>query len=150
MYSDGQVISEKTLNVRVGTGKKVSATDKQYNVKTLIVHEDYSQNTYENDIALMKLKETLDLSKKFKAICFSQLGNLPFPEKGIAVGYGSTDKSESSVHSEVLRNVDMPIANPEECLDSDSEFFSKHLFAGNFCAGEIGVMKGVSGTNDFI
>jgi hypothetical protein len=60
------------------------------------------------------------------------------------VGYGSTDKTKESVHSDVLRQVDMPIVDQEECFDSDFEFFNKHLFPGNFCAGQINVMKGVS------
>lgn len=144
MFSDGQVISENTLNIRIGSGKKLSTTHKQHTVKTLIVHEDYDQVTFENDIALMKLKETLDLSENFRAICFSQLGNLPYASSGTAVGYGSTDKTKQSVHSEVLQQVEMPIKNQEDCLDSDFDFFTKHLFPGNFCAGEIGVLKGVS------
>jgi secreted trypsin-like serine protease len=144
MYADGNIVSEKTINIRIGTGKLISTSFKQYNVKLLIVHEDYDQTTFEHDIALMKLKETLDLSENFRAICFSQLGNLPHASTGVAVGYGSTDKTKETVHSEVLRQVDMPIVDKEICYDSDFEFFNKHLFPGNFCAGELNVMKGVS------
>lgn len=144
MFNDGQVISEKTLNIRIGTGRFISTSYKPYNVKTLIVHEDYDAITYENDIALMKLKETLDLSDNFRAICFSQLGSLPYASAGTAVGYGSTDKTKENAHSDVLRQVEIPIKSQEDCLDSDFEFFNKHLFPGNFCAGEIGIQKGVS------
>jgi secreted trypsin-like serine protease len=83
MYADGQIVSEKILNIRIGTGKLISSSFKQYNVKTLLVHEDYSQKTFEHDIALMKLKETLNLSENFRAICFSQLKNLPQSYNGM-------------------------------------------------------------------
>lgn len=144
MFSDGNVVSESSLAIRIGTGRIISTSYKQYNVKTLILHERYSQTTFEHDIALMKLKETLDLLDNFRAICFSQLGSLPQASVGVAVGYGSTDKSKETVHSEVLRQADMPIVDKETCFDSDFEFFSKHLFPGNFCAGQLNVLKGVS------
>lgn len=144
MFGDGQIISEKILNIRIGTGKFISTSFKSFNVKTIIVHENYDKTTLENDIALIKLNGTLDLSESFRAICFSQLENLPYASTGIAVGYGSTDKLKESIHSDVLRQVEIPIVSPEDCMDSDTEYFSQHLFPGNFCAGEIGVMEGVS------
>lgn len=143
MFSDGQVISESILGVRIGTGKLLSTSYKQFNVKDLIVHNKYEATTFEHDIALLKLKETLNLSQNFRAICFSQLGSLPLASYGTAVGYGSTDKTKETTHSDVLRQVEIPIVDQEDCLDSDNDFFRKHLFPGNFCAGEIGVHKGV-------
>lgn len=143
MFNDGQVISENVITIRISVGKLLTQSFKQYNVKNLIVHEQYDSKTFEHDIALIKLKETLDLSQNFRAICFSQLAELPHASVGIAVGYGSTDKSRETLHSDVLKQVEIPIVDSEDCLDSDYEFFSQHLFPGNFCAGEIYVMKGV-------
>lgn len=141
MYSGGQIISESTLNVRIGTESRLSAAFTSYKIKTLIVHELYDKETFENDIAMMKLKETLRFSDNFRAICFSELVELPEASSGTAVGYGSTDKSTG--HSDVLRQVEIPIVSKEDCLDSDMNFFGKHLFPGNFCAGELGVQRGV-------
>lgn len=108
----------------------------------MIVHERYNKETFENDITLMKVKETIDRSENFRAICFSGLNELPIaPSLGIAVGYGSTDKN--LYYSDVLRQVQIQIISQEECLDSDHHFYEKHLFRGNFCAGEVGVQKGV-------
>lgn len=141
MIAENQIISESILSIRIATGRLITTSYKSYNVKTLILHEGYNQTTFENDIALMKLKETLDLSKNFRSICFSQLVNLPHASSGTAVGYGSTDKGMD--HSEVLREVEIPIINSEDCRDSDFGFFNRHLFPGNFCAGQINVLKGV-------
>lgn len=141
MYSGGQIISENTLNVRIGTESRLSASFTSYRIKTLIVHENYNSESLENDIAMMKLKETLSFSENFRAICFSELVELPEASTGTAVGFGGTDKSKD--HSDVLRQVEIPIVSKEDCFDSDSNFFGKHLFPGNFCAGELGVQRGV-------
>lgn len=141
MFSAGQIISESTLNVRIGSETRLSAAYKPYKIKTLIVHDKYNRESFENDIALLKLKETLSFSESFRAICFSQLVELPEASSGIAVGYGSTEKSTG--HSDILHQVEIPIVDQEDCLDSDSNFFRKHLFPGNFCAGQIGVQRGV-------
>lgn len=141
MFSGGQPINENTLIIRIGSEKKLSAAYKQFTVQTLIIHENYDVETFENDVAMIKLKEILVFSGNFKAICYSQLGEIPEAAVGTAVGYGSTDKMRD--HSDILRQVEIPIVDKEECLDSDMEFYRKYLFPGNFCAGEIGVLKGV-------
>lgn len=141
MFSDGQVISENIMSIRIATGQMISANFKEYNVQNLIVHEGYDPMTFENDIALMKIKESFDFNKNFRSICYSQLSSLPEAVIGTAIGYGSTD--QSAQHSHELRKVEMPIVEKEECYNSDIEFFSTHIFEGNFCAGEINVHKGV-------
>lgn len=142
MFRNGAVISESILKIRIGIGESIAKSHKQYNVNALVTHEDYSQKTFEHDIALVKLKETLSLTDEFRAICYSQLANLPkVPPFGTAIGYGSTVKSVS--YSDVLRQAEMPIVENEECLDTDQEYYNKHLFSGNFCAGELGKESGV-------
>lgn len=141
MFNSGQIVSENVLKIRIGTEASLSSFNKQYSVSTVIVHEDYSKEKFENDIALLKFKESLILSQNFRSICFSQLGSLPQASRGIAVGYGSTDKQ--NYHSDVLKQAEMPIVEQEDCLDSDPSFFRTFLFPGNFCAGEIGVTRGV-------
>ena len=127
--------------IRVGTEIRLSAAYQQYAVNLLIVHENYDKESFENDIALMKVKETFTLSENFRAICFYELNNLPVASSGIAVGYGSTDQDLN--YSDVLRQVEISVVSQEDCLDSDYHFFEKHLFRGNFCAGNVGVQKGV-------
>lgn len=118
----------------------MSAAYEQYGVASLIVHESYDKESFENDIALMKVQESFTFTESFRAICF--LGELPAaPQSGFAVGYGSTDRNLH--YSDVLRQVQISIVSQEDCLDSDYHFYEKHLFRGNFCAGEVGVQKGV-------
>lgn len=129
------------LTIRVGTETSLSAAYQQYSVASLIAHDKYDKESFENDIALMKVKETFVFTESFRAICFFGSNELPVASSGVAVGYGSTDKS--LYYSDTLRQVQMPIVSQEDCLDSDYHFYEKHLFRGNFCAGEVGVQKGV-------
>lgn len=142
MFSDGQVISEKILSIGI-VGKLISTNFQDYHVNNLILHEEYDTKTFENDIALMKIKESFSFTQNFSAICFSQLASFPHAAAGTAIGYGSTGIAKDSQHSDVLRKVEIPIVDRDDCFNSDFEFFSKHLFEGNFCAGEINVHKGV-------
>jgi secreted trypsin-like serine protease len=141
MMNKEKTVSEGVLYVHVG---EIDSPDsKDFDVKTLIIHDGFNKNTYEHDIALLEMKESLDLSKNFRSICFSQLGSFPQAYAGIAIGYGSTD--DKLEHSHDLREVEIPIKSREECHESDTDFFEEHLFEGNFCAGELNVMKGVCG-----
>lgn len=121
----------------------------------LILHEGYDTKTFEHDIALMKIKESFSFTQNFRAICFSQLASLPHAATGTAIGYGSTDRTKQSQHSDVLRKVEIPIVDRDECFNSDHQYFNKHLFEGNFCAGSIsgnetiGVCSGDSGDDNW-
>lgn len=143
MMSDGQTVNENTIKIRLATGRLISASFKTFNVAKLLVHENYIHSTFENDIALLKIKESFDFTGDTRSICFTDMAELPQAAGGIAVGYGSTDDSKQNKYSDLLRQVDMPIVSQEECFDSDPDYFGRHLFEGNFCSGEIGVMKGV-------
>lgn len=120
---------------------RISADYQQYSVDSLFAHEKYDKETFENDIALMKVRETFEFSESFRAICLPGLSEFPVPSSGIAVGYGSTDKDLD--YSDSLRQVQLPIVSQEDCFDSDFDFYERHLFRGNFCAGEVGKQKGV-------
>lgn len=149
--SDGQIVNENTIKIRLATGRLISTSFKTFNIAKLLVHENYDHSTYEHDIALLKIKESLDFTGDTRSICFTDMADLPQAASGIAVGHGSTDETRQNKYSDVLRQVDMPIVSQEDCFDSDPDYFGRHLFEGNFCSGEVGVQKGVcSGTyNDW-
>lgn len=140
MMSNGQTVNENTIKIRLATGRIISTSFKTFNIAKLLVHESYEHSTFENDIALVKMKESLDFTGDVRSICFTDMEDLAKASKGIAIGYGSTDDSKQNKHSDVLRQVDMPIVSQEECFDSDPDYFGRHLFDGNFCSGELNVV----------
>jgi secreted trypsin-like serine protease len=133
-------ISENIIKVRIEQGELLSSSSVQFNVFKSKVHENYNHQTFENDIALLMLESKIQFTTRVQAICLPQV-EIMNQGMGTAVGFGSTDKTTD--HSNVLREVEIPIVGHEVCIDSDSDFFSKHLFSTNFCAGQIGVSKGV-------
>lgn len=136
----GNNLNEQIMKLRIEQGELLSSSSHQFNIYKSIVHEDYNYETYQNDIALLMLESKISFSTQVQPIC------LPPPtlaNEGIAVavGFGSTERS--TTHSNVLREVEIAIVSKDVCLDSDANFFAQHLFDGNFCAGEVGVVKGV-------
>lgn len=136
----GLKLNENLMKIRIEQGELLSSSSHQFNIFRSNVHERFSSETFENDIALLMLESKITFTTKVQAICLPQAG-LKAEGKGVVVGFGSTETS--TVHSNVLREAEIPIVSKGDCLDSDPDFFSRHLFDGNFCAGEIGVQKGV-------
>jgi secreted trypsin-like serine protease len=137
---ESERISENIMKIRIEQGELLSSSSHQFNVFKSSVHEKYNHQTFENDIALLLLESKIEFTTRVQAICLPQV-EIPNQGIGTVVGFGSTDKSTD--HSNVLREAEIPIVSHEVCLDSDPSFFSKHLFLTNFCAGKIGVQKGV-------
>lgn len=135
-----QVISERILKIRIETAELLSSSSLQFNVFKSNVHENYNHETFENDIALLMLESKITFTTKVQAICLPT-SNIENEGKGTVVGFGSTD--ETIDHSDVLREAVIPIVSQEVCLDSDPDYFSDHLFPGNFCAGDVGIDIGV-------
>lgn len=133
-------LSENIMKIRIEQAELLSSSSHQFNVFKSNVHENYNHQSFENDIALLMLETKIEFSTRVQAIC---LPHMKLPNQGFAtvVGFGSTDKSTR--HSNVLREVVIPIVGHEVCLDSDLDFFSRHLFETNFCAGQVGVQQGV-------
>lgn len=112
------------------------------NVFRSIIHEDFSSDMFQNDIALLMLESQIKISTKVLPICLPELG---VELEGIAtvVGFGSTENEKFGSSS--LRQVEIPIVANEECFKVDSDFYDKFLNEGNFCAGKSGETKNVCG-----
>lgn len=83
-------------------------------IRTIIRHKNYgSGGTYNNDIALLKLDEDVNLSGLAKPVCLPTLGKSFTGYTGTAVGWGATHE-----HGQVtnrLREVQVPIISNIEC-----------------------------------
>lgn len=138
--AQGLRLNERLMKIRIEQGELLSSSSHQFNIFKSNVHEHFDHETFENDIALLMLESKITFTTKVQAICLPNVG-LKNAGTGTVVGFGSTDAS--TVHSNILREVDIPIVEKSFCFDSDPDFFGRHLFDGNFCAGEVGVQRGV-------
>ncbi|KAG5684381.1 hypothetical protein PVAND_013616 [Polypedilum vanderplanki] len=146
-----QSLHESTLIVRIEEGELLSSSRYQFKVFRSIVHERYNYETFENDIALLILETRLDIlhSINIRAICLPTRG-LKFKGEGFVVGFGSTEQHMNAAKN--LLETKLPLVKKEVCLDSDPQFFGRHLFDTNFCGGKpnYGVCSGDSGGGFFI
>lgn len=78
--------------VRLGeldhTSEYDNAKPKNYHISERILHPNYNRTRY-NDIALLKLNESVAFNPHIRPICLPVTSDVP--KKGIATGWGATD-----------------------------------------------------------
>ncbi|XP_022825984.1 trypsin-like isoform X1 [Spodoptera litura] len=129
-------------------------------VAAVIRHQRYNPGTYDNDIALMRLDERLDLSTAVKRIRRDEDGTTPATEEttttpdpaddvrvrpvclptpglsftrecAVVIGWGVTDEGGSV--SNTLQEVKVPIVSNAECKDRS---YGRRITDNMMCAGE--------------
>merc|ERR1711974_596555 len=115
---DGQ--SASRLGVRVGNHHLYEDDPDQADiaVQTVMLHEDYDSWTINNDICLLKLSGSADLSS-------SVIGTISLPSQGeeysagtmcTVSGWGTT--SEGGSLGQILQKVEVPVVSDDDCRDS--------------------------------
>lgn len=128
------VDGESADNIEVSAGrtnlsKKTKGGQRRY-VSNIVMHEDYSRVTTDNDIALIFLKEAFELNDSIETISFdSSSFEL---DKLTVIGWGNTSKTQSK-YPKALMQVDVDFINRETC---NSRFWMNGAVSDNmFCAG---------------
>ncbi|XP_078266291.1 mannan-binding lectin serine protease 1 isoform X3 [Rhinoraja longicauda] len=118
-------------------------------VEKIILHKAYDPRTYNNDIALVKLKEKVSMSVFVMPLCLPSLHQGtegPAPNTlGVVAGWGITntnltlDDGPGSDHpalSNILQYVKLPVTLQTECRSSyESRSDSYNVTDNMFCAG---------------
>ncbi|CAH2040763.1 unnamed protein product, partial [Iphiclides podalirius] len=114
-------------------------------VAAIIRHARYNPGTYDNDIAMLKVDERLDLSKVIKKLRDDGedepergVGTVCLPEEGASftgqnatvAGWGTTEEGGSV--SNVLREVTVPIISNDDCRMSN---YKDRITENMLCAG---------------
>nr|AAD00320.1 plasminogen activator sPA [Scolopendra subspinipes] len=108
--------------------KKEDGTEQWQDVIDIIMHKDYVYSTLENDIALLKLAEPLDLTPTaVGSICLPSQNNQEFSGHCIVTGWGSVREGGNSPN--ILQKVSVPLMTDEEC----SEYYN--IVDTMLCAG---------------
>jgi len=96
-------------------------------VKT-VIHPEYNDNTYDNDIALLKLSKKIHFGAKVQPICLHE-ASLPSPRQVTISGWGTT--SSGGQLSKVLKEVKVPMVSDRKCR----EHYGNRLTGNMICAG---------------
>lgn len=111
--------------------------------ENIYIHPSFTRATYDNDIALIKLRTEVKLGKFVRAVCLPQKqeGDLAIPRKyGLVTGWGATKTlkigqvlTDTYRYSNILQYSSFMIQQDQICQRSTSHRFNASV---TFCAGD--------------
>ncbi|KAG7225957.1 hypothetical protein INR49_018558 [Caranx melampygus] len=125
-------------------------------VEKIYLHPDFQPNNYNNDIALLRLKERVEFNDVVRPVCVPPLhskddSSTPIPNSlGVVAGWGISNPNASSssssdpgslssdlgMTSDLLQYVKLPVVSQDECQASyTSRSVSYNITDNMFCAG---------------
>ncbi|XP_045133017.1 trypsin-1-like isoform X2 [Portunus trituberculatus] len=113
---------------------EVEDEEQHRNVETIVKHPDKHKLTLENDIALLKLSEKLELDGKTVAPISLPTSQTNPTGECVVAGWGSVS-NQNYICSDVLRKVKVPIVSDEECRESYEVKNLPPFFDSMICAG---------------
>ncbi|CRL05275.1 CLUMA_CG018249, isoform A [Clunio marinus] len=102
-------------------------------VSAVIRHRNFDQNTYNHDIALLRLRKPVSFSKGIQPICLPREGIDPSGKLGTVVGWGRT--AEGGSLPGILQHVNVPVLTLEQCRGM--KYRASRITPNMLCAGGI-------------
>ncbi|XP_016908556.1 trypsin-1-like [Apis cerana] len=122
------------ISVRILEHDRNSTTEaktQEFRVDKVIKHGGYSTYNYNNDIALIKLKDAIRFEGKMRPVCLPERAKTFAGLNGTVTGWGAT--AESGAISQTLQEVTVPILSNAECRAS--KYPSQRITDNMLCAG---------------
>ena len=108
----------KNLLVRLGEWdakiRQETFPHKDIGIEKLVLHEKYVYQTFENDIALLKLKKAVDYKIHINSICLPNPKDEFMGKNATATGWGRT-KFELAKRPSVLQEVELNVLEHQTC-----------------------------------
>uniref|UniRef100_A0A182N9T5 Peptidase S1 domain-containing protein n=1 Tax=Anopheles dirus TaxID=7168 RepID=A0A182N9T5_9DIPT len=82
-------------------------------VTAIIRHRSFDQNSYNHDIALLKLRKPVEFTKTIRPVCLPKERSEPAGQLGTVVGWGRT--AEGGTLPALVQHVDVPILSLDQC-----------------------------------
>ncbi|KAK7604020.1 hypothetical protein V9T40_004293 [Parthenolecanium corni] len=101
-------------------------------VSSVIRHRHFDVNSYNHDIALLKLRKPVNFSKTVRPVCLPPEELDPAGLTGIVVGWGRT--SEGGTLANVIQEVQVPILTLDQCRST--KYKPSRITANMICAGK--------------
>ena len=131
---DGSAIPVSEMFVKAGATNPYKVTEgKKYQVSEVILHENYNSRTFENDIALLRLKDPVDVpnARPIKLVTTDDAGE-GATDPGViswVTGWGLTDISPE-VLPDILQKVQLPIVSREQAATVWRSIPNNFIMAG--------------------
>ncbi|XP_064097051.1 phenoloxidase-activating factor 3-like isoform X1 [Macrobrachium nipponense] len=133
---------------QLSTNDDIPGVTRLVKVDSYIVHPEYSIKGYGEDIALVKLKEPVDLTayKEIKPACLPKDDSNTYEGyNGIVAGWGVQDYNDGSSYPDVLMEVSVPILDTK-CNGYNPSFkITKKMMCAGYKKGGKDACSGDSG-----
>ncbi|XP_066430964.1 chymotrypsin-like elastase family member 2A [Eleutherodactylus coqui] len=114
-----------TVSLSFGSGLKL---------QNIIIHENYSNGQFQNDIALLRLSSPVSFTPYIQSVCLPDaLDVLPDNSSCYVTGWGA--RTDGGSLSSVLQQAELKIIPPTLC--SSSHVYGYHIKPSMICAGYI-------------
>ena len=145
MYLKSACIFFRRYRLKAGDHnlEKVERSEQKITPEKIYVHPEYNDAHFVNDIALVKLKQKVELGKFVRTVCLptKDEGDLAIPKKyGITAGWGATKAlkpgeslADADRYSRILQHSAYVIQPDQLCLNRSVLPFNSTV---SFCAGD--------------
>lgn len=100
-------------------------------VSAIIRHRNFDMNSYNHDVALLKLKKPVRFTKTIKPVCLPQPETDPAGKEGTVVGWGRT--VEGGMLPGPVHEVKVPILTLDQCRKM--KYKANRISDNMICAG---------------
>ncbi|CAG9865503.1 unnamed protein product [Phyllotreta striolata] len=100
-------------------------------VSSIIRHKSFDADTFNHDIALLKLRKPVEFTKQIRPVCLPKTGD-PSGRTGTVVGWGRT--SEGGMLPTVVQEVEVPILTQAQC--KGMKYRASRITNYMLCAGK--------------
>ncbi|XP_053667771.1 transmembrane protease serine 9-like [Anopheles marshallii] len=101
-------------------------------VTAIIRHRSFDQNSYNHDIALLKLRKPVEFTKTIRPVCLPKERSEPAGQLGTVVGWGRT--AEGGTLPALVQHVDVPILTLDQCRSM--KYRASRITSNMLCAGK--------------
>ena len=133
------------LDVVLGTTdlSQVSASDR-IGVASIVVHPDYDWETYDSDIALLKLERASD-GVPIELVTATAMSQMSEGQMLTTLGWGMTSATDTNSYVDVLRQVDLPYVSQSSCIAAVGSGVTNNMFCAGTGLGDKDSCQGDSG-----
>ncbi|XP_066591878.1 transmembrane protease serine 9-like [Prorops nasuta] len=101
-------------------------------VSAVIRHRNFDMNSYNHDVALLRLRKTVKFSKTIRPVCLPRAGSDPAGKEGTVVGWGRT--AEGGMLPGKVQEVQVPILTLAQCRNM--KYRANRITNNMICAGK--------------
>uniref|UniRef100_I3K577 complement subcomponent C1r n=1 Tax=Oreochromis niloticus TaxID=8128 RepID=I3K577_ORENI len=140
----GAVVSNDTLQIFMGLNEVTALKKSPLFAASIHVHPEYNNPSYvdyNNDIALIKLEDTLTFNSSVMPVCLPEPGaTYDTGVMGLVSGFGLTIENNRQILTNQLKYVYLPVVDQQTCRDSITSARRRSnnipdLTTNMFCAG---------------